>query len=41
MNEIKPFKNVNYLWDEAKAAGLDDNEIALFLYRSKVLGAEL
>ena len=41
MNEIKPFKHVNYLWDESKAAGLDDNEVALFLYRSNILGADL
>ena len=41
MDEIKPFKHVNYLWDESKAAGLDDNEVALFLYRSNILGADL
>ena len=41
MDEIKPFKHVNYLWDESKAARLDDNEVALFLYRSNILGADL
>ncbi len=37
----KTFHHVNYLWDEAKAAELEGDEIALFLYRSNVLGADL
>ena len=41
MDEINSFKHVNYLWDESKASGLDDNEVSLFLYRSNILGADL
>ncbi|WP_248722511.1 bifunctional aldolase/short-chain dehydrogenase [Seonamhaeicola sp. ML3] len=42
MSEIvKSFKYVDYLWDEAKAASLGDNQVELFLYRSNVLGADL
>ncbi|MCL4131184.1 UNVERIFIED_CONTAM: hypothetical protein GTU68_043431 [Idotea baltica] len=37
----KQFQHVNYLWDEAKAAELAGDEIALFLYRSNLLGADL
>jgi rhamnulose-1-phosphate aldolase/alcohol dehydrogenase len=39
--EVKPFKHVNYLWDEKKAAELAGDEVALFLYRSNILGADL
>ena len=35
------YKHVNYLWDEAKAAELAGDEVALFLYRSNILGADL
>ncbi|MEO0340586.1 MAG: bifunctional aldolase/short-chain dehydrogenase [Bacteroidota bacterium] len=38
---LKTFKNVKYLWDEAKAAELAGDEVALFLYRSNILGADL
>jgi len=37
----KTFENVQYLWDEAKAAELSGDEVALFLYRSNLLGADL
>lgn len=37
----RTFEHVNYLWDEARAASLDDDQIALFLYRSNLLGADL
>ncbi|TRZ45052.1 bifunctional aldolase/short-chain dehydrogenase [Robertkochia solimangrovi] len=37
----KTFKYVNYLWDEKKAADLANDEVALFLYRSNILGADL
>ena len=40
MERITEFKYVNYLWDEAKAASLD-NEVDLFLYRSNILGSDL
>jgi rhamnulose-1-phosphate aldolase/alcohol dehydrogenase len=35
------FKNVSYLWDEAKAAELAGDEVALLIYRSNLLGADL
>lgn len=35
------FKHVSYLWDEAKAAELAGDEVALFIYRSNLLGADL
>jgi rhamnulose-1-phosphate aldolase/alcohol dehydrogenase len=35
------YKHVDYLWDEAKAAELIGDEIALFIYRSNILGADL
>jgi rhamnulose-1-phosphate aldolase/alcohol dehydrogenase len=43
MREIKTvsFNHVNYLWDEAIAADLAGDEIALLLYRSNLLGADL
>ena len=35
------FQHVSYLWDEAKAAALAGDEVALFIYRSNLLGADL
>lgn len=35
------FKYVNYLWDNEKAEKLKDDQVALFLYRSNILGADL
>ncbi len=35
------FKHVSYLWDEAKAASLAGDEVALLIYRSNLLGADL
>ncbi|MCH5714875.1 bifunctional rhamnulose-1-phosphate aldolase/short-chain dehydrogenase [Niabella hibiscisoli] len=35
------FKHVSYLWDEAKAAELAGDEVALLIYRSNLLGADL
>ncbi|MFI1773452.1 bifunctional aldolase/short-chain dehydrogenase [Thalassobellus citreus] len=37
----KKFNYVDYLWDEEKAASLKDDQVALFLYRSNILGADL
>lgn len=37
----KTFKYVDYLWDEAKAASMEGDEVALLLYRSNILGADL
>ena len=38
---VQNFKHVSYLWDEAKAASMADDEVALFIYRSNLLGADL
>lgn len=35
------FKYVNYLWDEREAAALAGDEVALLIYRSNLLGADL
>ena len=35
------FQYVDYLWDDAHAASLGDDQVALFLYRSNILGADL
>lgn len=35
------FKHVNYLWNEQKAKELEGDEVALLLYRSNLLGADL
>jgi rhamnulose-1-phosphate aldolase/alcohol dehydrogenase len=35
------FNHVSYLWDDAKAAELAGDEVALFIYRSNLLGADL
>ncbi len=39
--ELKTFKHVDYLWDEARASELRGDEVALFLYRSNILGTDL
>ncbi|WPR70081.1 bifunctional aldolase/short-chain dehydrogenase [Flavobacterium sp. NG2] len=38
---VKKFNHVNYLWDNDKANALGDDQVALFLYRSNILGADL
>jgi rhamnulose-1-phosphate aldolase/alcohol dehydrogenase len=35
------FKHVSYLWDDTKAAELEGDEVALLIYRSNLLGADL
>jgi len=35
------FKHVSYLWDEAKATAMAGDEVALLVYRSNLLGADL
>ncbi|GLB49339.1 bifunctional aldolase/short-chain dehydrogenase [Neptunitalea lumnitzerae] len=37
----KTFEYVDYLWDEQKAASMANDQVALFLYRSNILGADL
>ena len=39
--QTEQFKNVSYLWDDAKAASLNGDEVALLIYRSNLLGADL
>ena len=41
MTSAPTFKHVSYLWDEAKAAQLNDDQVALLLYRSNLLGSDL
>lgn len=41
MSVTATFKHVSYLWDEAKAAALGNDEVALLIYRSNLLGADL
>jgi len=38
---VKTYKHVNYLWDDEKAQALRGDEVALLLYRSNILGADL
>ncbi len=39
--KIPDFKFVSYLWDDEKAASLAGDEVALLVYRSNLLGADL
>ncbi len=41
MNTATNFKHVSYLWNEATAAELAGDEVALLVYRSNLLGADL
>jgi rhamnulose-1-phosphate aldolase/alcohol dehydrogenase len=41
VNTVTSFKHVSYLWDEAKAASMAGDEVALLIYRSNLLGADL
>jgi len=41
MEKLKTFRYINYLWDDEKAASFGDDQVALFLYRSNILGADL
>jgi len=41
MNKDKTFKYVSYLWDDAKASTMTGDEVALLVYRSNLLGADL
>ena len=38
---VTGFKHVSYLWDDKKAASLAGDEVALLIYRSNLLGADL
>ena len=37
----KEFKHVSYLWDTSKASAMAGDEVALLIYRSNLLGADL
>ncbi|MEL6923486.1 MAG: bifunctional aldolase/short-chain dehydrogenase [Bacteroidota bacterium] len=37
----KSYKYVDYLWDDKHAKSLKNDQVALFLYRSNILGADL
>ena len=39
--EKNKYNHVNYLWDKKKAEALGEDQVALFLYRSNILGADL
>lgn len=39
--DVGEFKHVSYLWDEKKAAEFAGDEVALLIYRSNLLGADL
>lgn len=41
MNSVKSFKHVSCLWDEAVASAMAGDEVALLIYRSNLLGADL
>jgi rhamnulose-1-phosphate aldolase/alcohol dehydrogenase len=41
VKELKQFKHVSYLWDEVMAATMEGDEVALLIYRSNLLGADL
>jgi rhamnose utilization protein RhaD (predicted bifunctional aldolase and dehydrogenase) len=41
MEETRSFKHVQYLWDDATAASFKGDEVALLIYRSNLLGADL
>ena len=41
VSKAEEFKHVSYLWDDAKAAALEGDEVALLVYRSNLLGADL
>ena len=40
-NRSLEYQHVSYLWDEVKAASLNNDEVALLIYRSNLLGADL
>ncbi len=41
VSTTKEFKHVSYLWDDKQAAALAGDEVALLVYRSNLLGADL
>lgn len=41
MDKAKSFRYVSYLWEDAKASAMAGDEVALLVYRSNLLGADL
>ena len=41
VSTVQKFNHVSYLWDEEKAVELKGDEVALLIYRSNLLGADL
>src|SRR3954471_1045063 len=41
MRERKDYRHVSYLWNDEDAAALGDDQVALLIYRSNLLGADL
>src|SRR5688572_25791680 len=41
VSSVAKFNHVSYLWDEKKANELNGDEVALLIYRSNLLGADL
>lgn len=41
VSAVAKFNHVSYLWDETKASEFRDDEVALLIYRSNLLGADL
>jgi rhamnulose-1-phosphate aldolase/alcohol dehydrogenase len=41
VSTVLKFNHVSYLWDEKKAMELEGDEVALLIYRSNLLGADL
>ncbi len=41
MSAVRQFKYVSYLWDEKVASSFNGDEVALLVYRSNLLGADL
>ena len=41
VSTVLKFNHVSYLWDEKKAMELNGDEVALLIYRSNLLGADL
>lgn len=41
VSPAKQFKHVSYLWDDDKAASFGNDQVALLIYRSNLLGADL
>ena len=39
--QLQNFKHVSFLWDESKAGFMTGDEVALLIYRSNLLGADL